>query len=77
MVTNSFGNRNFMLPMEGSASTQSSLNFFLLEFWVEGGGVEARGGDFFRFSFVHFKFSMSFHQVPNVFPMGVPNCTSL
>jgi hypothetical protein len=52
-VTNSFGNRNFMQPMEGSACTQSALIFFLFSF----GG----GGGFFSF----FLCSL---QVPNVFP---------
>jgi hypothetical protein len=45
MVTNSFGNRNFMQPMEGAACTQTALFFFLLSFeCVLGGGG---GEDFF------------------------------
>jgi hypothetical protein len=73
MVTNSFGNRNFMLRMGRLSMHSKFLEFFSFKFWVGERGEE----DFFHFPFVPFKFSMSSHQVPNVFPMGVPNSTSL
>jgi hypothetical protein len=76
MVTNSFGNRNFMQPMEGSACTQRALIFFLLGFGFWGG----RGGGDGFFSFflcsqhVPFKFPMGSHQVLNMFPR-FPMCS--
>ncbi len=66
MVTNSFENRNFMLRMGRLSMHSKFLEFFSFKFLVGGGG--ARGGGFFSF------FLCSF-QVPNVFPMGVPNST--
>ncbi len=74
MVTNSFGNRNFMQPMEGSACTQRALIFFLLGF-----GFWGEGGDGF-FSFflcsqhVPFKFPLGSHKVLNMFPR-FPMCS--
>jgi hypothetical protein len=54
MMTNSFGNRNFMQPMEGSSVHSRCLAFLPFKFWEEG----QRGG------------RISFHLslVPNVFP---------
>ncbi len=45
MVTNSFGNRNFMQPMGRLSMHSNALIFFILSFGWEGGG-------FFQFSFV-------------------------
>jgi len=57
MVTNSFGNRNFMQPREGSACTQCALIFFLLSFrWG--------GKDFFHFFIVPNMFLSSSQWVP-------------
>ncbi len=67
MVTNSFGNRNFMQPTGRLSMHSKCLDFFSFKFW--GRGVEG----FFSFSFAPFKFPV----VPNMFPNGVPNSTSL
>jgi hypothetical protein len=61
MVMNSFGNRNFMQSMEGSACIQSALFFFY--FKVLGWGV---GEDFFHFPL----FPTCSFQIPNGFPSG-------
>jgi hypothetical protein len=60
MVTNSFGNRNFMQPM-GSLIMRSKC----LDFCFERGGGESL---FHLFPNVPFKFSKGSHQVPNMFP---------
>jgi hypothetical protein len=61
MVTNRFGNRTFMQPMGRLSMHSKCLDFFPFKFWV---GVGERGEDLS-------------HQVPNVFPKGVLNSTSL
>ncbi len=50
------------------------LDFFSFKFWV---GVAGGGGEriFFLLSFVPNMFILSSHQVPNLFPKGVPNNT--
>jgi hypothetical protein len=70
MVMNSFGNRNFMQSMGRLSMHSKCLDFFLLSF---GWG----GEDFFSFSFAHNMFPSSSQLVPNMFPKGVPNSTSL
>ncbi len=60
MVTNSFGNRNFMQPMERFSMQSKCPNFLFLKFWVG-------GKDFFFFIFPVFP-TCSF-QVPNGFPI--------
>jgi hypothetical protein len=61
MVTNSFGNRNFMQPMARLSMHSKCLDFFSFKFWV---GVGGRGQkDFFSF----FLCSL---QVPYGFPVG-------
>jgi hypothetical protein len=79
MVTNNFENRNLMQPM-GRLSMHSKCFDFIFLILGEGG----RGGwgkDFFSFflcsQHVPFKFPTCSHQVPNLFPKGVPNSTSL
>jgi hypothetical protein len=67
MVMNSFGNRNFMQPMGRLSMHSKCLDFFLFKFWIG-------GEDFF---FIFPLFPMGSHQVPNVFPKGVPKSTSL
>jgi hypothetical protein len=62
MVTNSFGNSNFMQPMGRLSIHSMCLDFFLLSF--RGGG----GRFFFFFSFFHC--SQHVLQVPNGFPSG-------
>ncbi len=69
MVTNSFGNRNFIHPMGRLSKHSKCLDlFFLLRFGLGG------GENFFSFSLcsqhVPFKFPVGSHQVPNVFPKG-------
>jgi hypothetical protein len=70
MVPNSFGNRSFMRPM-GSLSLHSKCLFYSFNF--VGGREGGWGGKY------HANGSIIplFQQVPNVFPMGVPNCTLL
>ncbi len=60
MVTNSFGNRNFMPPMGRLSMHSKCLGFFSFKFWV--GGVWCE--DFFHFSFV-----------PNMFPFKFLICS--
>jgi hypothetical protein len=74
MKTNSFGNRNFMQPMGRLSMHSKCLGFLVLKFFLKGAHL---GEDFFHFSFVPDVFLSSSHQVPNVFPKGVPNSTSL
>jgi hypothetical protein len=67
MVTNSFGNRNFMQSMGRLSIHSKCLEFFLKKFWVGGWG----GGDFFLFLL----FPSGSHYVPyvlNVFPRVFP-----
>ncbi len=73
MVMTSFGNRNFMQPMGRLNMHSKCFDFiFLLSFgWGKG------KGDFFFILFVPNMFFSSSHQVPNVFPKGVPNNISL
>jgi hypothetical protein len=73
MMMNSFGNRNFMQPMGRLSMPSKCLDFFPFKFWIWGGG----GRTFFHFSFVPNMFPSSSQWVPNVFPKGVPNSTSL
>jgi hypothetical protein len=61
MVTNSFGNRNFMQPM---GRPKHALALFLLSFF---GGVGEEGGGFF---FIFPWFSMYSHYVPFKFTLG-------
>ncbi len=79
MVTDSFGNRNFMQPMGRLSMHSKCLDFFSFKFWVGAAGGVGEG--FFSFFFysqhVPFKFPTYSHQVPNLFPKGVPNSTSL
>jgi len=71
MVTNCFGNGNLMQPMGRLSMHSKCLDFFLLNFgWGRQGGW---GKDFFLFLL----FPTCFHLVPNLFPKGVPNSTSL
>ncbi len=71
MVTNSFGNRNFMQPMGRLSMHSKCLVFFLiLKFCVRGGG-----GIFFIFplfstcsQWVPIRFSIYVPKVPKVFP---------
>ncbi len=63
MVTNSFGNKNFMQPMGRLSMHSKCLDIFPFKFWVCGGGF------FFHFSFVPFKFPMC---SPRVFPIAPP-----
>ncbi len=49
MVTNSFGNRNFMQPMEGPSVHSRCLAFISFKFWEEG-----PGGGGFLFIFLWF-----------------------
>ncbi len=69
MVTNSFGNRNFMQPMGRLSMHSTCLDFIFLLSFEKGG--EGRG--FFSFflcsQHVPFKFPMGSHQVPNMFQM--------
>jgi len=77
MVTNGFGNRTFMQPMGRLSMHSKCLDFFPFKFWV---GVGERGEDLSHFFFVPNMFSSSSQYVPyvpNVFPKGVPNSTSL
>jgi len=78
MVTNNFGNRNLMQPMERFSMHSKCFDFFSLKFWV--GATRGWGKDFFSFflysQHVPFKFPSCSHQVPNLFPKGVPNSTS-
>jgi hypothetical protein len=69
MVTNSFGNRNFMEPMRRLNMHSKYLDFIFLQNFGWGAGGQAVGGLFFFifFSFVPCKFSMGSHHVPNVF----------
>jgi hypothetical protein len=77
MVTNSFGNRNFMQPMGRLSMHSNCLDFFAFKFW--GGGRGGGVGCFFFFP----SFPTCSLQVPNgfricslrshVFPKGVPN----
>ncbi len=62
MVTNSFGNRNFMQPMGRLSMHSKCLDFFPFKFWV---------GNFFPL------FPSSSCQVPNVLPKGVPDSSSV
>jgi len=75
MVMNSFGNRNFMQAMGRLSMHSKCFDFFPFKFWIGGGRI------FFSFflcsQHAPFKFPMGSHQVPNVFPKGVPNSTSL
>jgi len=64
MVTNSFGNNNFMQPMGRPSVHSKCLDLFF--FWVLGGG----GRIFFLFSFIPNMFPF---QVPNGFPICSPN----
>ncbi len=70
MVTNSFGDRNFMQLMRRLSMNSKCIVFFSLK--VLGGG----GGGFFHFAFVPNMFPSSSHEVPNMFPKAVPNSTS-
>jgi hypothetical protein len=75
MVRNGFVNRNVMQPMGRLSMHSKCLDLFSFEFWVAG----LRGGFFSFFlcsQHVPFKFSMSSHQVLNMFLKDVPN-TSL
>jgi hypothetical protein len=78
MVTNGFGNRNFMQPMGRLSIHSKCLDFFFKNI-LGGGGA----GDFFLFSFVPNMFPSSSQWVPirfSKFPLGsqcVPNSTSL
>ncbi len=63
MVTNNFGNRNFMQPMGMLTMHSKCLDFiFFLNF-----GGRGEGGGFFLFSFVPITFPSSSHWVPNMF----------
>jgi hypothetical protein len=70
MVMNSFGNRKFMQPMGRLSMHSTCLDFFSFKFWVG-------GEDFFHLCFVPFKSPMCSQYVPNMFPKGVLNSTSL
>jgi hypothetical protein len=65
-----FGNRNFMQPMGRLSMHSKCLDFISFKFWVV---VVVVGGFFFLFPL----FPTCSFQVPNVFPKGVPNITSL
>ncbi len=72
MVTNSFGNRNFMQPM-GRLNMHSKYLDFVLFFKVLG----VRQGEdyfFFHFSFVPFKFPMCSPRVFPIAPRFNPTC---
>jgi hypothetical protein len=71
MVTNSFGNRNFMQPMGRFSMHSKCLDLFSFKFWVGGGAF------FLCSQHVNFKFPIDSHQVRNMFSKGVPNSTSL
>jgi hypothetical protein len=62
MVTNSFGNRNFMQPMGRPSMHSKCLDFFPFKFWVVGRGGGG-GGRIFCFPL----FPTCFLQVPNGF----------
>jgi hypothetical protein len=64
MVTNSFGNRNFMQPANGKAQHAPKVPwFFSLKFWAGGGRERGRGEGFLPFFFC-------FKNVPFKFPSG-------
>jgi hypothetical protein len=67
MVTNSFGNRNFMQPIGRLSMHSKCLALFSFKFWVWG---EGRMFSFFLCSqhVPPLKFSMGSHQVPSMFP---------
>ncbi len=69
MVTNSFGDRNFMQPVR---KLTKCLNLFSFKFWV---GGRFFFSFFFCFQHVSLKFPMGSHQVLNLFPM-FPMCSS-
>ncbi len=72
MVTNNFGNRNFMQPM-GRLNMHSKYLDFVLFFKVLG----VRQGEdyfFFHFSFVPFKFPMCSPRVFPIAPRFSPLC---
>ncbi len=78
-----FGNRNFMQPIARLSMHSKCLEFFSFKFWGPGGGGGGRG-DFFSFFLCSLKVPYGFPSgshyapyVPNVFPKGVPNSTSL
>jgi hypothetical protein len=76
MVTNSFGNRNFMQPMGRLSMHSKCLDFFSFKFWV---GVRGRGG-ILSFAFCSQWVpivSQYVPYIPNVFRKGVPNNTLL
>ncbi len=58
MVTNSFGNRNFMQPMGRLSMRSKCLDFFSFKFLGRGRIF------FFHFSFVPNMFPMGSHHVP-------------
>ncbi len=64
MVTNSFGNRNFLQPMGRRSMHSKCLVFFFFsfKFWVRWGG----GVGMTKMIFCHFSF------VPNMFPSSSP-----
>jgi hypothetical protein len=65
MVTNSFGNRNFMQPMGRLSMHSKCLDFFfLLSFGKGFGGVGRGEEDFFHFSFVLNMFLPNSQSVP-------------
>jgi hypothetical protein len=75
MVTNSFGNKNFMQPIGRLSMHSKCLDFFSFKFW---GGGEGGRRIFFHFSFV----PNIFPSVPIMFPIYsigsqcVPNSSS-
>jgi hypothetical protein len=68
MVTNSFGNRNFMQPMGRLIMHSKCLDFsFLLSFEKGGRGLRGFFSFFLCSQHVPFKFPMGSQYVPNVF----------
>jgi len=61
MVTNSFGNRNFMQPMGRLSMHSKCLDFFAFKFGQGWGG---------RYFFIFPSFPICSLQVPNGFPSG-------
>jgi len=70
MVTNSFGNRNFMQPMGRLSMHSKCLDFiFLFKFWLVGGGGGRGIFSYFPlFPKCSHQVPNGFHQVPNGFP---------
>jgi len=67
MVTNSFGNRNFMQPMGRLSMHSTCLDFSFLLSFEKGVGARRFFSFFLCSQHVPFKFPMGSQYVPNVF----------